>query len=155
MFANSLGGYNYDMFNDAKFVDKKYGWALLTIFLFFLFVSMLNILVAILAEIYGKLAEIKDALFRRGVILYDNVYGDSKFFSSIVSTWAPYNVITTPLIPFVLIFRSKCLNTLVLFIEFVPVLILGMLCFFLVTLLLLPIAWVVLLIHSFKNLFHC
>ena len=155
MFANSLGGYSYDIFDEATYVDKRYGWALLTIFLFFLFVSLLNILVAILADIYGKLAEIKDALFRQGVILYDNVYGDSKYYSSIVCTWAPYNALITPLIPLVLLCRSSTLNTVVLFIEFIPILVLGLVFFILAATLLLPVAWVVLIIFSFKNLFHC
>ena len=154
LYSDALGGYDFAKFDNTTTTSPTVGYIFLVIFLLAMLIILLNFLIAILSNTYTILIEKSNALFLRGVIMYHNLVGDSKHWSCICSTFPPYNLMLIVFYPFVFILKSHRLNTFVLALEYIPVAILGLIIFAIISALLLPIANVVLVLYHFKNLFH-
>ena len=100
LYSDVLGGYDYAKFDNISNVGKWVGYIYLSAALLVVLIILLNFLIAILSNTYTILIEVSRALFLRGVILYHDVVGDSKRWSFMSSTFAPFNMIVLPFIPF-------------------------------------------------------
>ncbi len=94
---------------------------------------LLNFVIAILSNTYSVLTSRSNAIYLKQVIVLNQLIGYEEGYSAMVSGFPGLNLLLAPVYPFLLKFNSKRFNTVVLMIEFVPVALVGIAIWLLVT----------------------
>ena len=94
------------------------------------------------------------ALYHIEIIKARNVYEQDDELMSLISLFSPLNFLFLPLVPFVIFFKSKVLNSVLLHIAYLPVMIIGTSLFFICSMLLYPISYLALLYQNFIDIWE-
>lgn len=155
LFSASIGSFSFEMFDSPKMVlSPSYGYYFLMAYLVITNVVLLNFIIAILSNTYSKLKDLSKALYYNEVLKVRNIFEYDKHYSSMVSLFIPLNIILLPVIPFVIIMKSKKLNTFLLHIAFLPVMFIGTLIFIVTSIVLYPISYFALLYQNFIDIWE-
>ena len=151
LFSASLGNFSFSMFDDPNNVVSSFNsYAYLVLFLVISNVILLNFIIAILTSIYEVLKAKSTIIYLTQIVKWRSVFGYNEYYSSMISLFIPLNIIMLPLVPFILILKSKKLNLILLHISYVPVLIIGTIVFFWISIILIPFAYYALLNQNVK-----
>ena len=116
-------------------------------------IALLNFVVAILSNTYTKLTNLSSSTYLKTLISLRITNGYNKYFSSMTSAFAGYNVLFLPLMPFVVCARSKRLNKSVLFLQWLPLAFISVLIWVVFEVLLTPFFIVLILFFKLKSIF--
>ena len=141
LISSMLGGFDFAVLDGAE-LGETTGAIFLTIYLIIGNVLALNLLIAVLSNVYAEesikanLLYLGQVLTQRPILEYDRDYGA---LTSSVPVW---NITLVPAIPFYLAMKDTArLNHVLLHINYIPVLVIAVSFFFVVSLLLTPLAW--------------
>ena len=142
LISSALGNFDYSIFTTSDlFLSKYYGYVYQSLFLLMVSIVLLNFLVAILADIYTILQLQAKGLHSRQILLMRSGYDDDAYYSSLVLLPVPLNILMIPFTPFVVLFKSKKLNEILVYVCYLPVLIMSVILFAVGNLILLPIGY--------------
>ena len=91
-----------------------------------------------------------NVLYYKQIIKVRQVHDYSKYYSSLVSAPPPFNILILPFIPFIIYLKSEKLNTILMYLWYQPVLVLGITVFIATSIIHLPFAYIMLIIRQFK-----
>lgn len=154
MFSASLGDFDFGVFANEGSFTKNVGYIFLVIYLTVSTITLLNFLIAILSNTYDFLQSHKNALYLREVILLRQKYCFNQKYSSIVSAFVPLNIFALLMDPFIICLKSKKLNYLCLVFEYVILGLLSIALFFAISVILIPISYVILVMNKLKYCFQ-
>ena len=119
-------------------------------------ILMLNLIIAIMSDTYGRYAREKLGLYFVGIIEAMPVYKTDKRYGALVSAVPPFNCLIVPLIPvFLSITDEKKLemfNNFVCKIIYFPICMLAVTFFMTLNVLFVPFAWIYSLVHKISIL---
>jgi len=151
LFNASLGEFDFNIFKENQLrAPKEQGWVYLIIFLILTNIVMVNFLIAILSNKYTVMEEKSKILYRQNILLIKQVQTVDPYYSSLISSFVPLNVILLPLMPFIIFLKSKKLNTILLFVCYSPLVLLSTLVFLVSSIILIPFASIILGITAIK-----
>jgi hypothetical protein len=153
MFAAGLGAYEYSDFDDLEEISPTIGYIFMTVFLFVILITLLNFIIAILSDTYSALSQKSQSLYLREVILLRQRLSHTKTLSCLVSSFVPLNALVIPLFPFLVILKSERLNTVILFIMYIPVALFAVATFITFLVILYPFAVLAAMWTKFRVLF--
>lgn len=155
LLSASLGSFDFTPFESKDMVlSTSFGYYFLILYLVISNIVLLNFIIAILANTYNKLIGVSKALYFNEIIKIRNVLECDKYYSSLVSLPIPLNAALIPAYPFIIFCKSKRLNNLMLHISYLPVMVLGTLCFCLLSIVLWPISYLALLWQNFIDIWE-
>ena len=114
MFQPSLGGFDYTLFDNATYTSSTTG----RIYLLVSAILLLNFLIAILNDTYVEYINNGKALQSKEIIKLRAIYEHHDHYQCLVKSPNLINFYMIFLAPFVIIFKSKKLNKIILHIEF-------------------------------------
>ncbi|CAI2385480.1 unnamed protein product [Moneuplotes crassus] len=151
LFAASFANYDPTIYASSTNISPNVGYLYIAIYLIVSAVLLLNFLIAILSSTYTFLEEKRDGLYIEEVILHMQRYGYHPLYSSIVSVTTPFNAFFLPLTPLLLSARSRYLNSALQHIQYIPIAIVVTILFFCVSLILIPLSFLVQLFIKFRR----
>ena len=105
-------------------------------------VLILNLLIAILTNTQAGLEANKLVLYVREILNIRNKMEYNKRYSALVSSFSPWNGVLIPVLPIFLLARdSRSINSLMLHVEYIPIVYALTLVFLIGNLLLMPFAY--------------
>ena len=118
LFSSCLGEFEYETYDELKSVNPHVGYVFITVFLIIISIMLLNFLIAILSNTYELLNDVKNGLYLKNVIYLRQKYNYDRIYSSLVYANTPFNLFMLILLPFVIYFKSKKLNKMILMVEY-------------------------------------
>lgn len=152
LFSASLGEFDFAIFRASMNLEDGIGYVYLITFLLLISIIALNFAIAILSQRFDELQKIKNGLYLQQIIMIRQVSEKDSVYSGIVSAFAPINIFNVPLSLLICIKKNKRVNSVALHIFYIPVLLLGTLCFLVISLLLLPLGYLGSVILQLKSL---
>ena len=130
LFSVSLGNFDFSLFTqNEEYLERQYGWVYLVLFLVFTNIILINFLIAILSNKYSEMELNKKVLYNRKILEIKQVQAYDKYYSSLISSFAPLNLLILPFVPFLVICKSQRLNTVLLYASYIPMAFFGVLIF--------------------------
>ena len=156
MFTESaLGNWNFGIYDVMG--DKKYiGIIFHTILICVNMLLLLNLVIAIMADTWATLSEVKLGLYLKGIVEAIPAYQNDKRYGGLISLPPPFNIFALVLLPFYHCFldkdRLQRFNSTVCKTFFLPIAIFFTLGFLAGALIMTPFAWFKILKHSFGSI---
>ena len=157
LFQSMLGSFNFDFYDDADsqlvpgYISKVYMMSYLIVTM----IVLLNMLIAILSDVYVELQGRSKQLYLTNVIKTSHILGYDKYYSSLVAMPAPFNVLLLPLYPWI-IRKKRSLNRFLVYCCYVPALCIVIIIFSITSLIYTIPAYLILLWCQFtKSLRSC
>jgi hypothetical protein len=125
LFTAGLGSFSFNMWDENVQVATTYNYAFLIAFLVISNVILLNFIIAILSTIYDAVKSRSGLIHLADIIKTRSVFGYNEYYSSMISSFIPFNMLLLPTFPFLIMCKSRKLNAIIMHICFVPVLIIG------------------------------
>lgn len=154
LFSASLGSFSFDMWNDQVNLSERYNYAYLISYLIISNVILLNFIIAILTTIYDEVKNLSGFIYLVEIVKTRSVFGHNEYYSSLISSFIPLNIFLLPTYPFLICCKSRKLNKILSHICYFPVAIIGTCLFFLITLLLVPFAYLALVYQNIVLVFQ-
>jgi hypothetical protein len=155
MFYASIGSFDLKVFDTMIYMNPNYARVFLIVFLLLALILLLNLIIALMSDTYAYYKEKSTQSYLYTIAKLKTAYSnDDERFSCLISGFVPFNIVVIPFVPFLLICKSKTLNTLILHILYLPVMMFSVLCFTLFSTLTIPIAYVISLLVKFKLSVH-
>lgn len=148
LFTASLGSFSFNMWDDNVQVATRYNYAFLIAFLIISNVILLNFIIAILSTIYDAVKSRSNLIHLADIIKTRCVFGYNEYYSSMISSFIPFNMLLMPTFPFLILCKSRKLNTILMHICFVPVLIIGTTLFLFISFWMVPFAYIALIYQN-------
>ena len=122
LISAALGNFDYSIFDNPDYYLSKYnGYIYQTLYLIVISITLLNFLIAILADIYTTLYTQSKGLHSRQILLMGSGFGNDPYYSSLVLLPVPLNIFMIPFTPFVVLMKSEKLNSSLTYMWYVPV----------------------------------
>ena len=118
MFQSSLGGFDYNLFNNATHTSPLAGRIFLSIYLLVSSILLLNFLIAILNDTYAEYINNGKGLQAKEIIKLRAIYEHHDYYQCLVKAPNLINFYMLFLAPLVIIFKSSALNKVILHIEY-------------------------------------
>ena len=115
----------------------------MSLYLLVISITLLNFLIAILAEIYTTLKLQAKGLHSRQILLMRSSFDDDPYYSSLILLPVPMNFMMIPFIPFVAVMKSRRLNTWLTYMCYTPVMLISMFGFACLSSIYLPFAYLI------------
>lgn len=155
LFSATLGSFKFSIFeSDKMHLSKEYGYYFLILYLLVTNIVLLNFIIAILSNTYTKLRDINKTLYYAEIIKARNVFEYDRYYSSMIALPIPLNALFLPVLPFVIFMKSRKLNTVLMHIAYIPLLIVGVLVFTVISIVLLPFSYIALLYQNFIDIWE-
>lgn len=106
LFSASLGAFNLDIFVSNRKVEVYIGELLLALFLLFSLVLLLNLLIAILSNVYNNLADRVDSEYRAVLIAYYNKWYWNDSYGILILMPSPFTLAVAAISPIILFSQS-------------------------------------------------
>lgn len=152
LFSSALGNFDYTIYDSLKDVSPRLGYTFLTLFLVIISIMLLNFLIAILSNTYSILNNVKNGLYLKNVISLRQVYNYDKYYASIVSMPPPFGILTFITVPFVIYWKSKLLNKILLIIEYSIIGVSAVVIFICFWIIMTPFAYLLILFDKLKKI---
>ena len=152
LFSSALGNFDYTIYNSLTDVSPRLGYTFLTLFLITISIMLLNFLIAILSNTYSILNNVKNGLYLKNVISLRQVYNYDKYYASIVSMPPPFGILTFITVPFVIYWKSKLLNKILLIIEYSMIGVSAVVIFICFWIIMAPFAYLLILFDKLKKI---
>ena len=152
LFNASLGTFSFETFDGTMAVSNYIGYGFIILYVVFSNITLLNFLIAILSDIYGILKQKSSILYYQQIIKVRQAHDFNKYFSSLVWSPPPLNIIIIPFIPFIVFCKSEKLNNILLYICYFPVMVVGILIFITMSFMHLPFSYLVFVKYQLQML---
>lgn len=127
----------------------------ITLFATVSIILMINLLIAIMSDTYAKFSEKKGPLYLADITKLRERFDTSNHrWSCLVSSPTPFNLLLIPLIPLIIL-GSKSFNRAVLFFQYLPVAIVSICGFSIITICLIPFSYLAAMINKFVLVLKC
>ena len=153
LFTIWFGGFAYSVFNTLSNSLRIAGYIYLTVFIFFVAIVLINFLIAILSNTYEILKDVSNGLYLRRVLQLRQVYDYNRLYSSIIFATPPLNFLSIVTFPLTLYMKSRKFNRIILIIQYIPICVISVLLFSIISLLISPLSYMLILVQSLKHLF--
>ena len=147
-YSNGLGGFDFSSFDASTHISYYSKKVLLAAYLLITVVMLMNFLIAILSETYSTYYGQTLALQMREIIKLRAIYEPNPYYSCLVKAPLFLNAYIILLAPFVVGFKSKRLNKVVVFLEHFIVIILFILGMSVLIIILFPIVCLLFLMQK-------
>ena len=147
-YSNGLGGFDFSSFDASTHISYYSKKVLLAAYLLITVVMLMNFLIAILSETYSTYYGQTLALQMKEIIKLRAIYEPNPYYSCLVKAPFFFNAYIILLAPFVVGFKSKRLNKVVLFFEHSIVIILFIIWISVMTIILYPIVCLLFLMQK-------
>ena len=142
LISAALGNFDYSIFdNSGYYLSKYYGYIYQTLYLIVISITLLNFLIAILADIYTTLHTQSKGLHSRQILLMRSGFDNDPYYSSLVLLPVPLNIFMITFTPFIVLMKSEKLNSSLTYMWYTPVFLLSMIGFIVWNLIFLPFAY--------------
>ena len=142
LFSSSLGNFDFAVLasnNKSQILGDIY----LIIFIILNNILLLNLLIAILSSTYALLEDKKVVLYINEIIKLRSSLEYNEKWSSLISTFPPWNLIAVVLTPFIMVKPNPTkANNILLHIEYFPMLVLLVLVYLTLNIVLIPLAYI-------------
>ena len=118
MFGSSLGGFDFTLYDNSTVSSATAGRIYLSIYLLTSTILLLNFLIAILNDTYTEYINNGKGLQSKEIIKLRAIYEKNDYYQCLVKAPNLINFYLIFLAPFVIIFKSKRLNKVILHIEY-------------------------------------
>ena len=116
LFSASLGNFDFSLFTqDQTYIRKEYGWIYLILFLIITSIVLINFLIAILSNKYSEMQGKRKILYNKKILEIKQVQTDDKYYSCLISSFVPLNVLMIPFVPFIIFCKSEKLNRILMY----------------------------------------
>lgn len=154
LISASLGDVDFSVFEyDNSYLEKEYGWLFLILFLLMSNIVLLNFLIAILSNKYTELEHKSKLLYLKNILLIKQVQSENDYYSSLIASFVPLNILIAPFVPFIIFTKSKRLNSALMYVCYSPMVVFGTTLFVILSFAFLPFAYLVLVLNSVKHLY--
>ncbi|CAI2387514.1 unnamed protein product [Moneuplotes crassus] len=153
LFASAIGEFEFGTYDDLKDVDPKVGYIFVTAFIIIANIMLLNFLIAILSTTYSELNDVKNGLYMRKVIQFRQKYNYDRKYASIVFAPVPLNMIIFLFVPLLMMGKHR-INEIFLVVEYSIVFISSIFLFFICSVIMCPVSYVLILLFKFKYIFQ-
>ncbi|CAI2387791.1 unnamed protein product [Moneuplotes crassus] len=155
LFSSMMGNFEFDTFSeDNSRIEKEYGWIYMILFVVMTNILLLNFLIAILSNKYTEMEQKSKVLYLQNILLMNQGQSNNEYYSSIVSSFVPLNILLLPAVPFVVLMKSKKLNTILLYICYAPFSVLAVTLYLISALIVTPLAYISLTTRCIKDIFN-
>lgn len=154
LYTILFGGFSYTIFNTLDNDLRIAGYVYLTVFIFFAAIVLLNFLIAILSNTYAMLNDINNGLYLRKVLQLRQIYDYDRQYSSVLFATPPLNFLSLIVFPLTIYMKSRKFNRIILIIQYVPICVLSVILFSLISLLLSPVSYLLVILQSIKLIFR-
>ena len=144
---------DFTIFQGDHVLSTSQGNIFLVAFIILFNIIMLNFLIAILASIYDSVDNKSNSLYLNQMIKINHSINQNKIYSSLSYSYVPFNLIVTIILPIILKLKSKKLNSILLLLTYFPVMLVGVVLFFLCSNILVPLSYLIILKAKLLNLF--
>ena len=131
IFMISMGQFDFDAFTNVKMVKEWFISLFIFILIAILNITLLNFVIAILSNTYEKLQSLSLSVYLKFIISQRILTGPHPTYSAFISACPGLNLLVLPLAPLLFCCRSRRLNQIILFFEFLPFMILGVMLYIL------------------------
>ena len=152
LFNASLGTFSFETFDGTMAVSNYFGYGFIILYVVFSNITLLNFLIAILSDIYGILKQKSSILYYQQIIKVRQAHDFNKYYSSLVWSPSPLNILIIPFIPFIVFCKSEKLNNILLYICYFPVMVVGILIFITMSFMHLPFSYLVFVKYQLQML---
>ena len=140
LFASAIGEFDYGIYDGLTDVDPWVGYIFITVFLLLFHITLLNFLIAILSNTYDELNVVKNGLYLKNVISLRREYNKS-----------PFDILLFWILPVSFYAKSRKLDEVISFIQYISYGFLSILFFFCTCVFLSPLAYVLILLYKIKH----
>ena len=118
MYQSVFGGFDFTIYSSSTITPEFCGRIFMCLFLLGFAVLVMNFLIAILSEVYGKYIVVANALQKWEIIKLRPVYEPHKHYGCLVRAPIFLNYYMVIMAPLVVIFKSQKLNSALIFIQY-------------------------------------
>ena len=118
MYQSVFGGFDFAIYSSSRITPEFWGRIFMCLFLLGFAVLVMNFLIAILSEVYGKYIVVANALQKWEIIKLRPVYEPHKYYGCLVRAPIFLNYYMILMAPIVIIFKSQKLNSALIFIQY-------------------------------------
>ena len=141
LFSSAIGEFDYSIYDGLTDVDPWVGYIYITVFLLLFHITLLNFLIAILSNTYDEHNVVKNGLYLKNVISLRREYKKS-----------PFDVVIFAILPISFYAKSKKLDEVISFMQYVGYGFLSIVFFFFTCVFLSPLAYILILLHKIKHI---
>ena len=153
LFQSMLGNFDFEFKNvSGLLVPKYFGDLFLGSYLAITMIILLNFLIAILSGIYTELQDKSKQMYLSRILKIDQVRSDDKNYSCLVSMPAPFVVLLVPFIPFLIRKPNPRLNQILMYLWYIPTLIVAILWYIMCWLVTLPFSYLAIIYRQAINM---
>ena len=102
LFSASLGSFSFKMWDENVQLATRYNYLYLLSFLIISNVILLNFIIAILTTIYDEVKQRSKLIYLVGIVKTRSVFGYNEYYSSMISSFIPINILLLPFYPFII-----------------------------------------------------
>ena len=152
LFSVALGNFDFSIYEQGMTVNKNIGYLYIILYEILMNITLLNFLIGILSEIYASLKDKSTSLYHKNIIRIKQVqFLKQRYYSSLVAAPPPFNLFVIPFAPFLILKQNEKLNTFLMHMCYVPVLITSITIFSWVIVIMLPFAYLTLVLSQIRS----
>ena len=118
MYQSIFGGFDFTIYANSSITPEYYGRLFMWIYLLGFAVLIMNFLIAILTDTYSYYTGVANALHIREMIKLRAIFGEDKYYQCLAKAPNLINFYMIIFAPLVIIFKSRKLNSFLLYLEF-------------------------------------
>ena len=118
MYQSIFGGFDFTIYANSSITPEYYGRLFMWIYLLGFAVLIMNFLIAILTDTYSYYTGVSNALHIREMIKLRAIFGEDKHYQCLAKAPNLINFYMIIFAPLVVMFKSRKLNSFLLYLEF-------------------------------------
>ena len=118
MYQSIFGGFDFTIYSNSSITPEYYGRLFMWVYLLGLAVLIMNFLIAILTDTYSYYTGVANALHIREMIKLRAIFGEDKHYQCLAKPLNFVNFYMIIFAPLVVMFKSRKLNSFLLYLEF-------------------------------------
>ena len=152
LFSAALGNFDFSIYEQGMTVSKNIGYIYIILYEILMNITLLNFLIGILSEIYVSLKDKSTSLYHKNIVRINQVqFLKQRYYSSLVAAPPPFNLFVIPFAPFLILKQNEKLNTFLMHMCYIPVLITSITIFSWVIVIMLPFAYLTLVLSQIRS----
>ena len=140
---SSMGNYDFSIFDQVEDPNvKNYGKGFLMVTVIIFTILILNLIIAILSNTYNIFDPFSNALYLSKILASRDLLQYDEHYGAFLQAMSPLNAFTLPMVPFgIFMDPSTKLNTITMSIQYILLMMIMFIYFFIISAILLPFAY--------------
>ena len=153
LFNAALGNFDFTTFDAFTNNFRYYGYIYLVIYIILIAITLLNFLIAILSSTYEEYRNKSTGVYLNHVIYTRKRIHYDWYYSSLMYSYSPLNIIMLPILIFLALKKWRTLNAILMHILYSPVIIISTLMFIFISVIWMPFSYLNSIVISFRRAF--